>query len=469
MGTELGFGSIEGEVTASLNIEGTLPSWLSGSLIRNGPGSFRVGDGEVDHWFDGLAMLRKFTFGDGVSYQNRFLRTDTYRSAERGEFDGGFATGGASLLKRLRALVVENTYDNTNVIAERVGERYLAMTETPRWTEFDPETLDTLGSIEYAGEEPSGQLACAHVHHDPWTDRVLNIETEFGRTSRYHVYEMGTPAKREHVATVPVEEPSYMHSFAATRRYVVLTEFPFVIDPLEFLRPDGDDAFIDNFRWEPEQGTRLVVIDRRSGGVVAEPRVEPFFGFHGVNAYEDGEEIVLDVETVPDTESIGALYLDRLREGAFDVFGGRFDRFRIRPRARGSPDVEHTRVYDGGTGLPTVSPDVRMRKHRYAYAQGADQPVTEWPDAVVKVDCETGEVREFERDGCYLSEPIFVPRPDGKREDDGVVLSVGLDTGVKRSVLYVLDGETLTERARAPLPHALPFDFHGRFFPEVGG
>lgn len=260
-----------------------------------------------------------------------------------------------------------------------------------------------------------------------------------------------------------------MHSFAATRRYVVLTEFPFVIDPLDFLSPGGDSTFIDNFRWEPGRGTRLVVIDRRSGGVVAEPRVEPFFGFHGVNAYEDGEGIVLDVETVPDTDSIGALYLDRLREGAFDVFGGRFDRFCIEPRARGSPDIEHTRVYDGGTGLPTVSPDVRMREHRYAYAQGADQPVTDWPDAVVKVDCETGDVREFERDGCYLSEPVFVPRPGGDREDDGVVLSVGLDTGAGRSVLYVLDGETLTERARAPLPHALPFDFHGRFFPELTG
>jgi beta-carotene 15,15'-monooxygenase len=472
MGTELGFGSIEGEVTASLDVEGRLPPWLSGSLIRNGPGSFRVGeDGrEVDHWFDGLAMLRKFTFRGGeVSYQNRFLRTDTYRKAQRGTFEGGFATGGAGLLDQVRSLVFEDTYDNTNVITEQVGDRYLAMTETPRWTEFDPGTLDTLGSVEYAGEQPAGQLACAHVHHDPWTGRVLNLETEFGRTSRYHVYEMAAPTDREHVATVPVEEPAYMHSFAATRRYVVLTEFPFVIDPLDFLRPGGDSTFIDNFRWEPDRATRLVVIDRRSGGVVAEPRVEPFFSFHGVNAYEDGDEIVLDVETVPDTESIRALYLEELRQAGLDVFGGKFDRFRVQPSARGEPTVEHTEIYEGSTGLPTVSPAVRMREHRYAYAQGADQPATDWPHAVVKVDCETGDVREFEREDTYLSEPIFVPRPDGDREDDGVVLSVGLDTGAERSVLYVLDGETLAERARAPLPHALPFDFHGRFFPELTG
>ncbi|MFB6244141.1 MAG: carotenoid oxygenase family protein, partial [Halobaculum sp.] len=50
--------------------------------------------------------------------------------------------------------------------------------------------------------------------------------------------------------------------------------------------------------------------------------------------------------------------------------------------------------------------------------------------------------------------------------DAGVVLTVGLDTDAERSRLFVLDGQTMTERARADLPLALPFDFHGRFFPE---
>jgi carotenoid cleavage dioxygenase-like enzyme len=36
-------------------------------------------------------------------------------------------------------------------------------------------------------------------------------------------------------------------------------------------------------------------------------------------------------------------------------------------------------------------------------------------------------------------------------------------------MLLVFDAETLTERARAPLPHAVPFGFHGRYFPELDG
>jgi carotenoid cleavage dioxygenase-like enzyme len=47
------------------------------------------------HWFDGLAMLHKFSFADGrVSYANRFLHSDAFRSAAKtgGLTLGGFAT-----------------------------------------------------------------------------------------------------------------------------------------------------------------------------------------------------------------------------------------------------------------------------------------------------------------------------------------------------------------------------------------
>jgi carotenoid cleavage dioxygenase-like enzyme len=45
-----------------------------------------------------------------------------------------------------------------------------------------------------------------------------------------------------------------------------------------------------------------------------------------------------------------------------------------------------------------------------------------------------------------------------------VLLSLALDGRADRSVLLCLDAETLTERARAPLPHRLPYGFHGQFY-----
>jgi carotenoid cleavage dioxygenase-like enzyme len=488
--------SVEDEVDTDLLVTGELPDWLSGALVRNGPGAFDLGGSSVDHWFDGLAMLHRFGFdgaNDRVTYRNRFLRTDAFAAALEGRFTGGFATGETTLRERLWGMVVADPYDNTNVIAERVGDGYLALTETPRQVRFDPETLSTTGDVTYDGGVPSGQITCAHARRDPETGGLVTFDTAFGRENRYHVYVAHGPRQRQHVASVTTDDPAYMHSFAVTRHYVVLTEFPYVVNPLDFLEPGEQGPFIGNFRWEPERGTRFLVIDRASGELVAQPTTEPFFGFHHANAYEDGGDLVVDLETVPDAESVGTLSLDGLRAGDLDVFGGRLERFRIDLAGDHShdPTIDRHRFYDG-TALPTVSRRRWCRPHRYVYAQRTAQPVTEWPTGVVKVDTATGDATEYDDAGDHFGEPIFVPRAaaggdadsfgphggdpyggpsaaayDGADEDDGVVLTVALDADAGRSRLLVLDGETLDERARADLPLALPFDFHGRFFPEL--
>ena len=277
---------------------------------------------------------------------------------------------------------------------------------------------------------------------------------------------MASPTERDHIGSIPVDEPAYMHSFALTPNYVVLTEFPFVVDPMAFLRPGKQGPFVDNFEWRPDRGTRFLVLDRETGELVAQPRTEAFFGFHHANAFEDGDDLVLDLETVPDAASIDHLYLDELRAGDLDAFAGRLERFRVHLGAAGAA-VDRRTIHDGGTALPTVSPARWCREHRYVYAQGTDQPVTEWPPSVKKIDTVSGTARTFSAAGDHFSEPIFVPRPDGTAEDDGVVLTVALDDDAGRSVLVALDGDSFSELARAPLPHPIPFDFHGRFFAEL--
>lgn len=46
---------------------GSIPSWLQGTLLRNGPGLFSVGDTSYQHWFDGMAIMNSFAFKDGAS------------------------------------------------------------------------------------------------------------------------------------------------------------------------------------------------------------------------------------------------------------------------------------------------------------------------------------------------------------------------------------------------------------------
>src|SRR5262245_66044563 len=65
----LGFATLDREVSkVPLPLEGTLPQWLGGNLIRAGPAKFEVNQRNYQHWFDGLAMLHCFDLrSDGVT------------------------------------------------------------------------------------------------------------------------------------------------------------------------------------------------------------------------------------------------------------------------------------------------------------------------------------------------------------------------------------------------------------------
>jgi len=75
-----GFQTLDRETSgAELDWQGTPPVWLNGVLLRTGPAKFEARAAAYRHWFDGLAMLHRFSFGgDRVRYTNRFLRSSPY-------------------------------------------------------------------------------------------------------------------------------------------------------------------------------------------------------------------------------------------------------------------------------------------------------------------------------------------------------------------------------------------------------
>ncbi|WP_276281867.1 carotenoid oxygenase family protein [Halorussus caseinilyticus] len=473
-----GFRSLDAEHDdLSLDVDGEIPAWLSGSLVRNGPGKFEVGGRRVEHWFDGLAMLHKFRFDGGdVAYSNRFLRTETYRRAvEEGTIASQFATSG-SYLDQLKSFLGDPT-DNANVNVARVGGDYLALTETPRRVRFDPETLAVRGDLP--ADDVPGHHVTAHFQRDDRRGETVGYATEFGRTNRYRIYRVpddppgpGAGAERVPVASLEVERPAYLHSFALTRRYAVLVEPPFVVNPMRFLLP-GSGGFIDNYRWRPERGTRFLVFDRESGELAAERRTAPFFFFHTVNAFDAEGHVVVDLVAYEDADIVENLFMSSVEGEAgrpdsgpeLDAAEGELARFRV-PVEEGTGTTVERRDRYTGTELPRVAPGARMDRYRFAYGQATAR---EGQNGLVKVNVETGEATEWWAEGHYAGEPIFVPNPDDAAvpEDRGVVLAPALDTESEQSLLVVLDGETFEELARAQVPHHIPFGFHGEFFPEV--
>jgi beta,beta-carotene 9',10'-dioxygenase len=86
-----------------------------------------------------------------------------------------------------------------------------------------------------------------------------------------------------------------------------------------------------------------------------------------------------------------------------------------------------------------------------------------WLDRIVKADLTERTTAAWAEEGCYPGEPVFVAGPDASAEDDGVLLSVVLDSRSGGSFVLVLDATTLDELDRAEAPHHIPFGFHGQF------
>lgn len=454
----LGFQTLEAELKLdSLEIEGQLPPWLAGSLYRIGPAKFEVGERSVNHWFDGFSMLHRFSIaGSRVSYANRFLESSSYRAAtENGQISySEFATDPCrSLFRRIAAAFRPRISDNANVNLVRLGEEFVAMTETPLPIIFDPQTLAAAGVVSRS----PGEHTTAHPHRDRRNGDALFYAVKFGPRSSYRLYARRGTSSQQEIARWPTSRPSYMHSFAVTERYAVLAECPFVVNPLDLIR--SGRPFVENYRWQGEEPTLFTVIDLDTGEVRARAEAEPFFCFHHVNAFEQGGELFVDLIAYEDAGIVEALYLEKLRAGA-RLPATELRSYRL-PLAGGEARRE-TIALD--LELPRINyARCNARPYRYVYGQSLREGEA-FPNAVKKVDVNDGSVLEWSEEGAYPGEPVFVAAPQAGPEDEGVLLSLVLEPASETSYLVVLDADDLGEVARARVPHPVPFGFHGQFY-----
>lgn len=466
---ELGFGKTEHELQLDqLPVRGKMPDWLQGTLIRNGPGTFQVGQDRYRHWFDGLSMLHKFSIASGkVSYANRFLDTQAYRSArQEGRITySEFATDPCqTLFGRVKTIFKPRITDDAKVSIARISDHYLALAETPIQVEFDPTTLKTVGVHQY---EPAlaGQMTTVHPQFDFSRRQVFNLVTRYHALSHYNIYSIENLAKPKRIVSIPVKQPAYLHSFGMTENYFIIAEFPLVVNPLHLLLWLA--PYIENFRWKPGHGAYFWIIDRRTGEVIRRLDSDPFFAFHHVNAFERHDEIVLDIDAYTDASILKAYYLDNLADPATELPFGNLRRYRLPLQGKRaeyeivSPACMELSNFD--YSRYNMSGD-----YRYVYAVSiAPEQRQGFYNQILKVDIQTRQEWIWKQAGCYPGEPIFVGRPGRKDEDDGVILSVVLSAEQGSSFLIVLDARNLEELARAEIPQPVLFGYHGAFFGEI--
>jgi len=457
-----GFETQRATVTGErLPVEGDLPAWLAGRYVQNGPGQFEVGGRRLGHWFDPLAMVRGFHIDDGVTYTNRFVRSRDFTFArERGQVRTAFpgTPPDRPVWTRLRQALTGVFPDNPVIGVARIGGELAAVTESAVALTVDPETLATTGRIDLT-EGLDADLTLGHPHYDPRRETLVNLGVSYGRETTYTLFRRDG-RRAEQTARVSFDDAPYIHSFALTDRYAVLPAMPFGLDTTALLLGAlTRRTFVDAFERFDRPG-EFVVVDRETGAVAARNRVDPLFVYHHANAFPDGDTLVVDLVGYADERAVTDLTLANLRSASPSVPRGDLRRYRL-PLDGGRATGETLR--EGHMEFPVVDYPRRLgRPYDRVYVAEADG-ASALPTRLARVSVPDGDATTWEEPGTFPGEPIFVRAPEDA-DGEGVLLSVVLDGAAETSFLLVLDAGTMTERARAPLPHRLPYGFHGQFY-----
>lgn len=467
----------------------TIPDWIRGSYIKNGPSRKQFGDSRhYASYLDSWGKLNKFTFNAGsVTFSGRMIETANYnKSMAKGEMVPTITLGKVqpndwSLMESLEG--INNGFDNTNVMLWKLGPEdrkvgeYIAVTDYPYVHEVDPDTLAVRRKIGLDMVTDGISLgSCAHWRREVGKTTSINFHLIFNKMKLrmdFTIYRFGnTYDDREVVGKFPMPHSSYIHMFSNTPNYAVIVVYPVSLDMWSLashnMHPIETITKLD-------VPTKIYLMDLRDGTVIDGFESEDeslVFSTHHMNAWEEEGEVVFDLAC--NQWDAMATYLDvenMLYHPDTDADKANFVMKRVRlnlltkavvvedwPNERGIPMLNTA-------DFPIINNDYTGYKNRFAYGWIS---IDYWKQTLLKKDLENSmNDKTWSRPSHYPGEVFFIPRPGAKDEDDGVVVTIVFDGEKKQSYLLLLDGQTFSELNWSYLPYNVPFSFHGNWFPEL--
>lgn len=464
------FAPVAEETTLTeLAVTGHLPEHLDGRYLRIGPNPIGTVDPASYHWFLGDGMVHGVRLRDGRAewYRNRWVRSAGVARAlgedrKKGPTGGGFDFAA-----------------NTNVIGH--AGRTLAIVEAGATPYELTDELDTVGPSDFDGTLDAAYTA--HPKRDPDTGELHAVAYSplWGTNLRYTV--TGTNGRVRRTVPIDVGGQPMVHDFSLTEDHVIIYDLPVTLDLSSMGRVGAlldrvvggraAPGFVGSllrrgsatgrggvsnvglpYRWNPDRQARVGVLRRE-----ADPSsirwfdVEPCYVFHPLNAYDDGDTIVLDVirhermfATDVQGPNEGPPSLDRW---TVDLVAGK---------------VIEERIDDRPQEFPRVDERLIGRRHRFGYSVGFG--IEGESSALLRHDLadRRTEVRDFGA-GMGVSEFVHVPSSADAPEDEGIVMGFVHDLSAGTTDLRLLDCVTLDDVARVELPVRIPFGFHGNWVP----
>jgi carotenoid cleavage dioxygenase-like enzyme len=454
------FAPVRDEITADrLEVIGEIPADLNGVYLRNGPNR-RFDTGGRYHMFDGDGMIHAMHFENGSArYRNRYIRTAAFHEES--------AAG-----KALWSGVMEDPRDNPYGNGHGLGIKDSANTDVVYYRgkvlatwylcgtpyAIDPLSLETLGTDNFLGTLNGDMMA--HPKVDEATGELMWFD--YGPDGppymRYGV--VGPYGAVTHVTDIDLPGPRLPHDMGITENHSILMDLPLLQD--QRARAAGKHRI----HFDRSLPARFGVIPRHGDGTAIRWfEAEPCYIYHVINAWEDGDEIVLDVCRVknpqhqPTHRSQLAQMLAYLRLNAH-LYRYRFD-LRTGRTTEGSLD-------DDDIEFPSVDTRVVSRPHRFSYSMHLATKETLLFDGLVRFDSRTGDKQQhLFGPGRWGGEAPFAPRDGSTGETDGYLVSFVTDEREQRSEVAIFDAADVAAGpvGRVLLPCRVPIGFHACWVP----
>ncbi|WP_070120862.1 carotenoid oxygenase family protein [Bacillus marinisedimentorum] len=431
-------------------IEGQVPSDFSGAYVRNGPNPKYEPIGR-HHWFDGDGMLHAVYIHEGnVSYRNRYIRTKGFQQ-EHAEQQPLWAGLMEDVSKNPDFEPLKNT-SNTDVVFHNNNLLSLWYISGEPYR-IDAKTLETIGVEDFGGQLK--HHVSAHSKVDEKTGEFIFFD--YGNTFPYMFYGV-VSADGKSVHSVPVELPGprLPHDMWITDNYSILMDLPLFNDPEALKKRRYKVKFFE------EMPSRFGVIPRY--GKTEDVRwfeADPCYIYHTINAWEEGDEIVLigcRVREPEPPEIEGGSRIERMMQ--FLRLDSRLYSWRLNMKTGA---VKEGMLCDMNTEFPVINSTYLGEKARYSYNVHIDASFTMKFNGLVKYDTWTGASKKFMfAPHQYGNEAAFAPRHNAQSEDDGYVVTYVYNEQTDQSELIILDARQfeLGPVARIAIPQRVPMGFH---------
>jgi carotenoid cleavage dioxygenase len=424
-------------------VAGEIPPDLDGVYLRNTENPLHPAL-KFYHPFDGDGMVHVVGFRDGKAfYRNRFVRTDGLLAEN--DAGGPLWPGLAEPIELAKrdygwgARTLMKDASSTDVVVHR-GVALTSHYQCGDLYRVDPFSGDTLGKEDWHGRFPADWGVSAHPKVDDRTGELLFFSySKQDPYMRYGVVDEGN--NLAHLTDVPLPGPRLPHDMAFTENYAILNDFPMFWDP-KLLEAD---IHLPGFH--PDMPSRFAVIPRRGGASdIRWFEAEPTFVLHFTNAYEDGDEIVLDGffegDPSPVDTGAGSKWQRAFRFLALDRLQTRLHRWRFN-LVTGQTTEE--RLTDAITEFGMINAGYAGIPYRYTYA-ATGKPGWFLFDGLVRHDLHTGAEQRFAfDDGVYGSETAMAPRVGSTGEDDGYLVTLTTDMTADASYCLVFDAARVAD------------------------